>query len=290
MASPSSSTACPAAVEAASTPTENTYRPRKATSTRHHVRPPPCRSAPSRPLNCWDVASAQAIAPVFPALATSSHAIAGATGYQDGQGLPFESLASLVERIAGSIDRPLSVDLEAGYADTPSDVAINVRAIIDAGAIGINLEDSIVEGKRQMAVPRPRSRNPRRPRRGRRRRPAAVLAHARTDAFLLRTGDNEACFAEALRRGTRYAEAGATPSSSRSYWISMSSRGSPASSRFPSTSWPCPVCHPSQPWKDRACAASASARGQPRRRTWRSARRPPARPDGEYGSFLLPAA
>src|SRR5262249_50979454 len=112
--------------------------------------------------------------------------------------------------ISSAVDRPLSVDFEAGYADAPHDVASNVRAVVEAGAVGINLEDSIVEGKRQLASPEAQAEKICAVRK------AATSAglpafwlNAGTDAFLLRSGDNEACFAEALRRGTCYAEAGA---------------------------------------------------------------------------------
>ena len=49
-----------------------------------------------------------------------------------------------MRRIAGTVDLPLSVDFEGGYALEPDAVAANVARIVAAGAIGINFEDGVV--------------------------------------------------------------------------------------------------------------------------------------------------
>ena len=90
-------------------------------------------------VNVWDVASARAVAAVdgIEALATASHAIAAAHGFPDGEKIPLDLHLAAIERIAGAVDLPLSMDLEAGYGD-PGETT---RRAIAAGAVGANLED-----------------------------------------------------------------------------------------------------------------------------------------------------
>lgn len=102
---------------------------------------------PGNPLilfNIWDAGSARAVADAGAvALATGSASVAGALGYDDGQALPFTRLLQVVEGITSVSDLPLSVDFEAGYADTPAGVAENAAQLAALGVVGINLEDGI---------------------------------------------------------------------------------------------------------------------------------------------------
>jgi 2-methylisocitrate lyase-like PEP mutase family enzyme len=103
--------------------------------------------------NVWDPLGARLLQGLgFPAVATASAAVAFSLGYDDGQRISFDALLEVVARIASSIDLPLSVDVERGYADDPRRVAANVRRVLHAGAVGINLEDSVVEGGPLRAV------------------------------------------------------------------------------------------------------------------------------------------
>lgn len=96
--------------------------------------------------NVWDVASAQAVKQAgYQAMATSSAAVANMFGYTDGEGLSFAELRQLVARLVANCDLPLSVDLEAGYADEPTEIAANIITLANLGVMGINLEDSIVQ-------------------------------------------------------------------------------------------------------------------------------------------------
>ncbi|HEV7515486.1 MAG TPA: isocitrate lyase/phosphoenolpyruvate mutase family protein [Thermoanaerobaculia bacterium] len=97
--------------------------------------------------NAWDVASALVFeAAGFPAVATTSAGLAWASGYRDGEGLPLGELVATVARMAAVLRVPLSVDFEAGYGRTPEEIAAAVRAVIAAGAVGINLEDRDFSG------------------------------------------------------------------------------------------------------------------------------------------------
>jgi 2-methylisocitrate lyase-like PEP mutase family enzyme len=100
--------------------------------------------------NAWDVATAKAIAKTSPAVATSSAAVASALGFADGEDVPFDMVTGLVSRITAAVSVPVSIDLEAGYGDTPDAAAECAAKILKAGAIGINIEDGLSGGKRQL--------------------------------------------------------------------------------------------------------------------------------------------
>ena len=88
--------------------------------------------------NVWDAGTARVVeAGGARALATSSAAVAWACGYADRGPLPPSVLAGAVRSIARVIAVPLSVDAENGYSDDPRQVAETVRALMDAGAVGI---------------------------------------------------------------------------------------------------------------------------------------------------------
>src|SRR5579871_5048572 len=103
--------------------------------------------------NAWDVATAKTIAKAAPAIATSSGAVASALGYADGENVPFDVVTGLVSRMTASVSIPVSIDLEAGYGDTPDAAAKSATQILKAGAIGINIEDGLSDGKRQLVSP-----------------------------------------------------------------------------------------------------------------------------------------
>jgi 2-methylisocitrate lyase-like PEP mutase family enzyme len=98
------------------------------------------RGAPLVLFNIWDAGSARAVAATgAKAIATSSWSVAAAHGFADGERLPLSLAIDNVRRIVRAVDRPVTVDLEAGYGD----VAETIGLAIEAGAIGCNLEDSV---------------------------------------------------------------------------------------------------------------------------------------------------
>lgn len=165
----------------------------------------------SQPLligNVWDVASAQATHQAgYHAMGTSSAAIASMLGYPDGEGLSFAELQHVVARLTTACDIPLSVDMEAGYGDTPDQIVANLTALAALGVKGINLEDSKVkEAERHLLDAEVFA--------GKLASIASKLATAgidmflnvRTDTFLLDIHD---ALAETVRRGRLYAASGA---------------------------------------------------------------------------------
>lgn len=100
--------------------------------------------------NAWDVGSARAVvAAGFPVVATPSNAIARALGYEDGEGAPPEEMLYIAERIAASVDVPVSVDAEAGYGMAAAEL---VQRLISLGAVGCNVEDSDHRNQRLLDV------------------------------------------------------------------------------------------------------------------------------------------
>ena len=101
--------------------------------------------------NVWDVASAKTAEKLnFKAIGTSSAAIASMLGYEDGEQMSFEELLFIVKRIASSSKLPLSVDIEAGYSQDPLITAAYIKTLVEVGVVGINIEDSKVNGTRTL--------------------------------------------------------------------------------------------------------------------------------------------
>jgi len=92
--------------------------------------------------NAWDAGSARLIESLgAKAIATSSAGVAWSHGYADGDLLPVPLLAETVAAIARVVDVPITADVEGGYSSDPAAVGEAVAAVIDAGAVGINIED-----------------------------------------------------------------------------------------------------------------------------------------------------
>jgi len=95
--------------------------------------------------NIWDAGSARAVAQAgAKVLATGSHSLAGAQGYDDGEHIPFARLVETASQIADATALPLTVDMESGYAGNLPDLEGNAEALRAAGAIGCNLEDRLI--------------------------------------------------------------------------------------------------------------------------------------------------
>lgn len=160
--------------------------------------------------NIWDAGGAKALAEAgAKASATGSWSVAAAHGFKDGEAIPLEFLLQIVERIAASVNLPLSVDFEGGYAAEPDRVAANVRNVIRAGAIGINFEDQVVQGKGLYQISQQVERI-KAVRHAAELEGVAIFINARTDLFLgSDPSTHEALVAEAIEREQAYAEAGA---------------------------------------------------------------------------------
>jgi len=103
------------------------------------------RGTPLVLFNAWDAGSARAVAAAdAKAIATGSWSVAAANGYDDGERMPLALALDNLRRIVAAVALPVTMDLESGYGTTPADVGASVAAALDAGAVGCNLEDSLV--------------------------------------------------------------------------------------------------------------------------------------------------
>ena len=160
--------------------------------------------------NAWDAGSARLFVEAgFAALATTSAGIAFSLGYPDGEEISRAEMLAAVARITRRVSVPVTADMEAGFGLSPEAVAETARGVLAAGAVGMNLEDS-GEGEKllefDLSVERVRAA-----------REAAtatgggvpLVLNARTDAFHPGTLPQGRQFAEAVRRGNAYRDAGA---------------------------------------------------------------------------------
>lgn len=160
--------------------------------------------------NAWDVASARIFEDAgFPAIGTTSAGIAASLGYPDGQRIPRGEMLSVVARIARAVSVPVTADVEAAYGLTVQDVVATARAVVESGAVGLNLEDvtgddenglvdialqmekiqAIHDASAEMGVP--------------------LVINARTDIYLLGIGDPATRLARTVQRLNGYRQAGA---------------------------------------------------------------------------------
>ncbi|WP_329348557.1 isocitrate lyase/phosphoenolpyruvate mutase family protein [Streptomyces sp. NBC_01261] len=118
---------------------QNTLRDRALAFRALHV--------PGRPLilpNAWDAASARIVEDTgAPAVATTSAGLAWALGVPDGDRLDRERALEAVARIIATVAVPVSADIESGFAKDAAGVADTVRAVLAAGAVGVNIEDAL---------------------------------------------------------------------------------------------------------------------------------------------------
>ncbi|WP_067520256.1 isocitrate lyase/PEP mutase family protein [Nocardia uniformis] len=94
--------------------------------------------------NSWDAESAGILTDLgFPALATSSAALAAALGRADGENqvTRAEALDNLAEIVAAT-PLPVTADLESGYGATPEEVAETIRRAAGIGVVGGSIEDA----------------------------------------------------------------------------------------------------------------------------------------------------
>jgi 2-methylisocitrate lyase-like PEP mutase family enzyme len=150
--------------------------------------------------NCWDAGTARLIASLGArALATTSAGVAWSHGYPDGAAFPTSVLLATVREIRRVTELPLTVDAEAGYTDDPGAVADTIAALVDAGCVGVNLEDGPSPPEILVAkIARIKASLG-----------AAVFVNARVDVYLRSLVPRADQLAETLVRAARYREAGA---------------------------------------------------------------------------------
>lgn len=160
----------------------------------------------TRPLalaNAWDAASARIVeAAGAPAIATTSAGVAWSLGAPDGDRVSRDLALDAVARIAAAVTVPVSADIEGGHGRSPEEVGDTVTRVLEAGAVGVNIEDGTrppgtlaarIEAARAAAG----------------RAGADLFVNARVDTYLLGLGDPVDRLRETLARARTYVDAGA---------------------------------------------------------------------------------
>jgi 2-methylisocitrate lyase-like PEP mutase family enzyme len=173
-------------------------------------------------INAWDAASAAMVEHCgLPAVATSSAALANALGFADGQHLPWEQMLETVARVCRAVKVPVTADIESGFAADAKALETSITQIIQAGAVGVNLEDVMPENadsKKADASVRhgsplfPLAEQLERIQAARRAAQAAgihLVINARTDAYWQAGVDPAEAIRNTLERGKAYLQAGA---------------------------------------------------------------------------------
>jgi 2-methylisocitrate lyase-like PEP mutase family enzyme len=159
-------------------------------------------------VNAWDVASARVFEEAgSPAVGTTSAGMAWSLGYADGERLPRSALIDACARISRVVNVPVTVDIERGFGASPKETCATVRALLELGVVGINIEDGREAGRlassaalvEKIVAIRSLARE----------LDVDLFVNARTDAYFVAWDDPDARYDEAVRRALEYVNAGA---------------------------------------------------------------------------------
>lgn len=143
------------------------------------------------------------------AVATASAAVSASLGFVDGERISRATMVDCVGRIARSVAVPVTADIEAGYGETTAELGETIGQVLDAGVVGVNLEDGleartslrpIHEQRERIATAREVARAAGIP----------LVINARIDAFLsISRSGYESAMEDVIARAAAYVEAGA---------------------------------------------------------------------------------
>ncbi len=89
----------------------------------------------------WDAWSARTVVDAgFAALSIGSHPLAQSLGKADHEGMTLGDALDGISRVTRAVDVPVTADVESGY-DTPAGELVD--RVLHAGAVGINIEDTV---------------------------------------------------------------------------------------------------------------------------------------------------
>ena len=161
--------------------------------------------------NAWDVISARIVEETgFPAVATTSAGVAASLGFADGEHVSRDAMLEVVARIARAVRVPVTADMEAGYGETPADMIETARALIEAGAVGLNLEDVTGDSESSLVGLQLQVEKIVAMREAAASAGVELVINARTDVYLMPIGPEETRFERTVERLRAYARAGAS--------------------------------------------------------------------------------
>ena len=159
--------------------------------------------------NIWNPIGAKLLeAEGYPAVATASAAVSSALGYADGERILRSTLLDVLSRVARSVSVPVTADIEGGYGASMEDLRETIRLVLEAGVVGVNLEDSMTEGVSRRSLEDQCDRLSA----AREEADAAdvpLFINARIDAFAMEGAIPEEALDDTVERASAYVEAGA---------------------------------------------------------------------------------
>jgi 2-methylisocitrate lyase-like PEP mutase family enzyme len=160
--------------------------------------------------NVWNPIGARILqSKGYPAVATASAAISASLGYRDGEKLKRSTMIDIIGRIARCVDVPVTADIESGYGGTTSELEETIRTVIDAGVVGVNIEDGLGGGHELRPV-EDQCERVSTVRQAADRLGLHVVINARIDSFLSSSyGSVEEATEDAVSRAAAYSGAGA---------------------------------------------------------------------------------
>jgi 2-methylisocitrate lyase-like PEP mutase family enzyme len=160
--------------------------------------------------NAWDVASARVFEEAgFGAIATTSAGVAFTLGYPDGQKISRTEMLARVARIARAVKVPVTADVEGGYGDRPEDAGRTAREVVEAGAVGMNLEDATNDSTHPLFDVSLQVERIQAAREAALKTGVLMVLNARTDVYLAEVGAPETRYDETVRRLVAFRDAGA---------------------------------------------------------------------------------
>lgn len=147
----------------------------------------------------------------FEAIQCTSGGIAAALGRPDGERVPREQTVEVSRRIADAVSVPVNADGERGYGDA-NEIGVTVRAFIQAGCAGMNLEDSgphLAGQSWRLAPLASQLEKIQAIQATKRELGSEFFLNARVDVLMVMREDPQAALKEAILRGQAYAAAGA---------------------------------------------------------------------------------
>ncbi|CAN7369542.1 isocitrate lyase/phosphoenolpyruvate mutase family protein [Variovorax sp. LjRoot84] len=161
-------------------------------------------------VNAWDAVSARVVERAGArAIGTTSAGMAWSLGHADGEQMPAGELIAACARICRVASVPVSVDIERGFGRSTEEVCAVVRALIDMGVVGVNIEDGVLPGTQRLAPPEILCERIDALRKTAAQMEAQLFINARTDTYFDANDDAAARYEDTVRRAQRYAAAGA---------------------------------------------------------------------------------
>jgi 2-methylisocitrate lyase-like PEP mutase family enzyme len=135
--------------------------------------------------------------------------MAWSLGYSDGEQVSVREFVAACDRICRVVTAPVSVDIERGFGQTPAEVSATVRALLELGVVGVNIEDGVTPGTTELVPPDVLTEKISAIRAVAEEAGVRLFINARTDTYFVPADDPVARYEDTVRRAQMYVAAGA---------------------------------------------------------------------------------